>query len=390
MVNNSDRNLKIFQIGKGWFPEEPGGLNRYFYDCSQSLSNLGVEVSGMVTGSEKDLNMSRNQIESFSLPSDPILRRLCSARKLIRSKLSSSDISLVVSHFSLYTFPALDILERLPLVIHFHGPWALEGHAEGGKDLSVYFKKLLEKSCYQRASSFIVLSEAFQEILHTEYSIPIEKIKIVPGGVDSQHFQTIFSQLEARKRLGWATNRPVAVTVRRLSNRMGLENLIQAFFKVKEKHPDLLLKVVGKGALKNTLEQQIKDLGLGQHIEMLGYVPDEELPFIYRAADFSIVPTISLEGFGLTVIESLAAGTPVLGTPVGGIPEILHPLSSDLVLEGSAPEQLARGISEVLLEIRKLPSSEACQDYVHRCYSWTTIAQHLKSIYTDAAEGKLQ
>jgi glycosyltransferase involved in cell wall biosynthesis len=390
MTDNLDRNLKIFQIGKGWFPEEPGGLNRYFYDCSQALSNSGVEVSGMVTGSKEAFNISRNQIEAFSLPDEPILKRLHSARKVVKNKLSSTDVSLVVSHFSLYTFPALDILEKLPLVVHFHGPWALEGYAEGGKGLSVYFKKLVERSCYQRSVVFIVLSKAFQEILHREYEIPLEKIKIVPGGVNSEHFQPISSQLEARKKLGWETDRPVAVTVRRLSKRMGLENLIQAFSNMKEKHPDLLLKVVGKGALKSTLEQQIKDLGLGQHIELLGYISDEELPFIYRAADFSIVPTISLEGFGLTVIESLAAGTPVLGTPVGGIPEILHPLSSDLVLEGSAPEQLARGISEVLLEIRKLPSSEACQDYVRRCYSWTAITQHLKSIYTDAAEGMLR
>lgn len=390
MIDNLDSKLKIFQIGKGWFPEEPGGLNRYFYDCSQSLSSSGVEVSGMVTGSKRSFNLPSNQIEAFSLPSEPLLKRLYSARRVVKNKLLSTDISLVVSHFSLYTFPALDILERLPLVVHFHGPWALEGRAEGGKDLSVYFKKLLEQSCYKRATSFIVLSEAFQDVLHREYNIPLEKIKVVPGGVNSKHFQTSFSQLEARKKLGWATNRPTAVTVRRLSSRMGLENLIQAFFNIREKHPDLLLKVVGKGALKNTLEHQIKDLGLDQNIEMLGYIPDEELPLIYKAADFSIVPTISLEGFGLTVLESLAAGTPVLGTPVGGIPEILHPLSSDLVLEGSAPEQLARGISEALLEVRKLPGSEACQDYVHRCYSWPTIAQHLKSIYTDAAEGKSQ
>lgn len=390
MADKFDRELKIFQIGKGWFPEEPGGLNRYFYDCSQALGNSGIEVSGMVAGSKEAFDISRDRIEAFSLPDESILKRLYSARRVVKNKISETDISLIVSHFSLYTFPALDIFESLPLIVHFHGPWALEGYAEGGKGLSIYLKKLIEKSCYQRAVVFIVLSKAFQEVLHKEYNIPLARIRIVPGGVDLGHFNIKSSQQEARAKLGWDTNRPIAVTVRRLTKRMGLENLIQAILDVKNKHPDIVLKIIGKGALQNTLKQQIEALGLSQNVELLGYVSDEQLPLIYRAANFSIVPTMSLEGFGLTVVESLAAGTPVLGTPIGGIPEILHPFSSDLVLEGFAPEQLARGISEVLSGIRKLPNAQACQEYARQHYSWPVIAEHLKAIYIAAAEGRFK
>ena len=64
-----------------------------------------------------------------------------------------------------------------------------------------------------------------------------------------------------------------------------------------------------------------------------------QLPLAYRAADLTVVPTVALEGFGLIAVESLAAGTPVLVTPVGGLPEVVAALSPALVLAatGSAP-----------------------------------------------------
>ncbi|MGL5836306.1 MAG: glycosyltransferase, partial [Waterburya sp.] len=128
-------------------------------------------------------------------------------------------------------------------------------------------------------------------------------------------------------------------------------------------------------------QTQIIELELTDNVKLLGYVPDEQLPLCYRAANFSVVPTVALEGFGLIVVESLAAGTPVLGTPIGGIPEILKPFSTDLVFEGYQPEQLARGIMEALSGDRTLPDSQACLDYAQANYNWHKIAQEIKLVY---------
>jgi glycosyltransferase involved in cell wall biosynthesis len=280
--------------------------------------------------------------------------------------------------------PLLNQIKNLPLVTHFHGPWALESDVETSKTMAIWVKKILEQIVYSKSSNFIVLSQAFSNILHQEYKIPLEKIHIIPGGVDLNYFQIPLSPTEARIKLGWSLDRPILFCVRRLAKRMGLENLIAAIDKVRHYHRDILLYIAGKGALATSLQAQIEELDLTNHIQLLGYVPDEQLPLAYRAANFSVVPTISFEGFGLIVVESLAAGTPVLGTPVGGIPEILQPFSEDLLFEDSSVEKLAQGIIEALSNQRQLPSSQACQAYVEANYAWQAIATQIKSVYKKA------
>ena len=380
--------LKILQLGKGWFLEEPGGLNRYFYDCTHYLSKEEIDVQGFVAGSEQVVTSSAGIVHAFASSKSSLQARWMGARQAIRQCLNATEINVVVSHFALYTFPVLSQIGKHPLVVHFHGPWALESKAEGTNAIVTQLKKYLEQVCYQRAEVFIVLSKAFQTILHQDYGIPLEKIQVIPGGVNPDHFHTPLSRAEARQKLGWESDRPTLVAVRRLAKRMGLENLLHAIARVKEKHPDILLKIAGKGALRESLKTQIKTLGIEQQVELLGYVPDDQLPLIYRAANFSVVPTVALEGFGLIVIESLAAGTPVLGTPIGGIPEILRPFSNDLVLEGCEVEHLEQGIIQALDGTRSLPTDQACHTYVRERFAWPIIAKQLQTIYAAAAEGK--
>lgn len=381
--------MQALLIGKGWFPEEPGGLNRYFYDCVNTLPEVGVDVQGLVAGSDQGLAGADHRVQAFARPQDSIWTRWAGIRRAMAQTLNQHPPAVVVSHFSLYTFPVLSQLDHYPLVVHFHGPWALEGKAEGGHAVAIQLKKWVEQVCYRRAVTFIVLSKAFQEILHREYGVPLKHIHVVPGGVCAEHFDINLSPLQAREILGWQPEAPTFVAVRRLAHRMGLENLIEAIAQVRQHHPTVQLKLVGKGALQETLLTMIHDLDLTANVELLGYIPDEKLPLIYRAADCSVMPTISLEGFGLSIVESLAAGTPVLGTDVGGIPEILSPLSPQLMLAGAAPDQLAAGLGAVLSGTRTLPSAAECRAYVHQHFDWPIVAQQLQEIYANAAKGAL-
>jgi glycosyltransferase involved in cell wall biosynthesis len=342
---------------------------------------VGVEVSGLVVGSDRVKESSGGRVNVFAAPENSTWQRSLNIRKAIGRTLARAEYDLVAAHFALYVFPALDLLGKTPLVMHFHGPWALESQAEGGGRLSTCGKWALEKIVYNRVNGFIVLSEAFRQVLHKTYNVPLEKIFIVGGGIDTKDFNLGLTIAQARQKMGWQQDRRIILCVRRLVQRMGLENLITAIDLVRKQNPDVLLLIAGKGAIAENLRLQIQELQLEDHVQLLGFVSDQDLAIAYRAAELSIVPTVSLEGFGLIVIESLAAGTPVLGTPIGGIPEILQPFKPDLILEGSTVKQLAQGMIEALSGQRQMPSAEACQEYVRQNYDWQAIASQMKSVY---------
>jgi glycosyltransferase involved in cell wall biosynthesis len=166
---------------------------------------------------------------------------------------------------------------------------------------------------------------------------------------------------------------------------MGLETLIDAWTDVVARHPEALLLIAGTGPLRDDLQAQIERLGLTQHVRLLGFVPDPSLPYLYRAADVSVLPTVALEGFGLTTIESLAAGTPALVTPVGGLPEVVRGLSDALLLPDASAPALAHGIATAFSAPDRLPSAAACRAFVEAHYAWPAIAARTARVYEQVA-----
>jgi glycosyltransferase involved in cell wall biosynthesis len=169
---------------------------------------------------------------------------------------------------------------------------------------------------------------------------------------------------------------------------MGLENLIAAFARVRAAQPDALLYIAGTGPLRADLEAEIRARDLTDHVRLLGFVPDRDLPSAYRAADLSVVPTVRLEGFGLITVESLAAGTPVLVTPVGGLPETVGALSEALVLPAATVDALAHGLTAALRTPTSLPSRSSCRAYARSTFGWPAIARRTREVYAEAAHAR--
>jgi len=165
---------------------------------------------------------------------------------------------------------------------------------------------------------------------------------------------------------------------------MGLENLISAMATVRRAVPEALLLIAGRGPLAAELDARIEALDLHDHVRLLGFLPDDALPLAYRAADLTIVPTVALEGFGLITIESLAAGTPVLVTPVGGLPETVRTLSPSLILEGVDTDALTDGLVQALRGTLPLPDESTCQTYARTHYAWPVLARRIRAVYEEA------
>jgi glycogen synthase len=268
--------------------------------------------------------------------------------------------------------------------MHFHGPWAAETQAEGAADLASRIQHRIEAAVYARCQIHIVLSMAFGRVLETRYGVDPARIRIVPGCVDAARFGVPMERRSARQALDLPTDRPIVLTLRRLVRRMGLEDLVDAMATVRKHVPDALLLIVGRGTIEAELRERIAAIGLQHHVRMMGALPDAQLPLVYRAADLSVVPTLMLEGFGLTTVESLAAGTPVLVTPVGGLPEAVSDLSESLVLPASGVAALAAGLTDALRGTLRLPDAEACRTYARSRFDIPVIAAKTAQVYREA------
>jgi glycosyltransferase involved in cell wall biosynthesis len=369
-----------------WFPETPGGVNRVYRGLVQHLPAAGVEVTGLVTGTEAVLTSSNGRVTSVCPTDAPLAVRCWRWRAAICRAIAQHPAVLPAVHFALYAFPALDRLARRPIVVHFHGPWALESREEGVGPLVTRIKAGLERAVYRHGVGFIVLSKAFGHILSDAYAIPPDRIRVVPGGVDVAAFSQPLSRTDARRVLGWSVERPTFLAVRRLVRRMGLENLIEAAGLVRESEPDALFLIAGTGPLEAELGGRIRAADLQDTVRLLGAIPEDSLPLAYRAADLTVVPTVRLEGFGMVVPESLAAGTPVLVTPVGGLPEAVAGLAADLVVPDSAPAVLADAFKRFLRGELRLPDESACRAYARARYDWPVVAGLTAAAYREYAQ----
>lgn len=357
-------------LGKGWFPAQLGGLDRYYRDLLEHLP----EARGVVLGDDAD---APGQVAAVSDHGKPLPLRLLAFWRA--AQRLADDVDLVDVHFALYALAPLYVgrLRRKPVVLHFHGPWADENVLAGdGSALRRRARRMIERAAYRKAVSSVVLTSAFRQVLVERYGIRPWDIVVAPPGVDLGRF-TPGSRADARRSLTLDERAFVAVAVRRLTPRMGLEVLLDAWAVAVDELPEhSRLLIAGDGPLGYRLQAAITERGLGASVRMLGRISDAELVELYRAADVAVVPSLGHEGFGLVVIEAAACGTPSIVSSVGGLPEAVGTLDPSLIV---APGD-AGALGERLLRARhELPSPTRTREHAER-FTWGAAAHRQRNL----------
>jgi len=362
-------------LGYGWFPDRLGGLNRYYRDLLEHLP----EATGVVVGRDAS---TPARVAGVSGHGRPLPLRLLAVWRAAQQ--AAGDAEVVDAHFALYALAPLWLgrLRRKPVILHFHGPWAAESVAAG--DGSVVRRRArleLERAAYRRADQAVVLTSAFRQVLVERYRVPPWIVNVQPPGVDLERFAP-GSREAARRELGLTADAFVAVSVRRLVARMGLELLVGAWRDaVAELPAGGTLLIAGDGPLEGRLRELAAAAGVGDSIRLLGRVSDETLVSLYRAADVAVLPTLEHEGFGLVVLEAAACGTPSIVTSVGGLPEAVAGLDPSLIVppgdQAALRERLLRAVSD-------RPGREASRAYAEG-YSWEAVAARHRAIARRAA-----
>jgi glycosyltransferase involved in cell wall biosynthesis len=242
-------------------------------------------------------------------------------------------------------------------------------------------KRWVERSVYRKTDAFIVLSGAFKRILVERFGLAPWTIDVVPPGVDVELFKPS-DRAATRRQLGLSESAWIAIAVRRLTPRMGLEVLLSSWA-LPEIGDDGLLLIVGDGPFRQDLERFAARSGLANRVRFLGQVSDDQLVAYYQAADVCVVPSTDLEGFGLVVLESLACGTPVIASDVGGLPEALAGLDPTLLVPPGNVTSLAGRLEAARSLAIPLPSQPECRAYAEQ-FSWSAVAERTKKIYRQA------
>jgi glycosyltransferase involved in cell wall biosynthesis len=175
---------------------------------------------------------------------------------------------------------------------------------------SQFWKRIFlpfEKRTYRLADKIICDCEDTKRVLLERYEIPEAKLIVITCAIDSKNFFFLNQQKSPGSIL----------YIGRIDKRKGIEFLIRSMPYVVQQIPDARLLVGGKGSDLEKMKSLVKQLGIGQNVTFLGFVPDDQLNLMYNRAQCVVVPSI-FEGFGMTAIEALAAGTRVVGTDVDG------------------------------------------------------------------------
>lgn len=251
-----------------------------------------------------------------------------------------------------------------------------------GTDINVYpsfpMIRPMIRWTLREASALIAVSAALKSAM-AALGTDENKIRVVPNGVDSQRFQNS-NQEAARRQLNLPPDGQLILSVGALIPSKGHQLLIRAFSRIAVERGNVRLCVLGEGTFRTELEQLITRLGMDGKIQLPGKRANEQLPLWFNAADVSCLAS-AREGWPNVVTESLACGTPVVATRVGGIPEILHSRELGILTE-QTEEGLAAGLEQALSKKWDRPEISR----VTRERTWETVAAEVEGIFVEEME----
>ena len=175
---------------------------------------------------------------------------------------------------------------------------------------------------------------------------------VAPACIDPAHLRAYPAQKDIRTRYGLAEG-PLFLTVARLQEHKGLHYLIEAVPEVLASFPSARFAIVGKasGAEQEAYRQRLLDqsakLGVSENVSFLGYVPDKDVAALFREASALVHPATS-EGYGLTLLEAMILGVPVVAAAADGPKEIIQHNKNGLLVPAADPASISAVVKDLL------------------------------------------
>ncbi len=353
------------------------GIGRHVLEVARRLQHRGHDPFVLARGRSFDSwrEVDVEGIEVHRVPSFPIQPFHQRAARLVLDRwLQDGARGADLLHVHLPLFPRLRT--GLPIVATFHSPMLSDtcAIAEPGPRARAIrlnarlFSRHHEQWYLDNARELIAVSSGVARELAQHYRLDGRMPLVVPNGVDAGFFDGTRRPMAP----------PVVLYVGRLGYRKGLLRLLEAFALLSQR-VDCRLALVGEGPLEATLRASAQRLGIAQQIDLAGFVPPEGVrAWLGRAS--CLVNAADYESGPLTLLEAMAAGTPVVSTRTGLVAELADP--APLLVVEPTPEALASGIARVLADPPAAQRRAAdAQSLVRQRFSWDRVVDAIEDAY---------
>ncbi len=324
------------------FPPDVGGMEQYVGWTARVLAREGFDVTVVTTGRSRRTTREDFhgvpviRLGTWATLSNTPVSPLWPAQ--LRRLLTALDVDVVNAHapvpgiadVAAYVSPA-------PVVLTYHSGSLVKGGHPVDPALRAYERRVLPR-VFDRCAELVAVSPV--AMTHAT-----GRAHLVPPGVDTDSFSPPAP--------GSPRDRTVLYVgrVERTSRWKGLQVLVDALPALRERVPDARLAVVGTGDDVPHLTARAERLGVADMVEWRGAVDHADLPEHYRSAGVTVLPSLTeSESFGITLVEAMASGCPVVGSDVGGIPHVVRDGVDGLLTPPGDHAALADALATVLLD----------------------------------------
>jgi len=380
--------VKVVQVIPEFPPPLIGGGGYHVYNLAKELVRRDVDVTVFTLNVGNTFLLKKTEVEThfgkvkvFRVPASYIPKTTYPiAPKLIPLLLKENPDIIHAHGYQVFTTDAaltVSKIKKIPLVLTLHG------FPRGFDKLThrAYFN-LIGKETLKRAKKIISVSRMVAHEFRV-IGVPKEKIAIVPNGVDLEEYKQLPTGDLFRKRLDIKENEKVVLTVGRLEKIKGFQYLIKALPSIIKEVGSTKLVLAGPdfnyGA---TLKKLTEETNVQDHVIFYGPINGKEKFEAFSAANIVAVPSL-YEGFGMLLLEAMAAGKPLVATNTGAAPEIIQNGKNGILAASGNVEDLAGKIIKLLSDdqLMYLISQESRKTV--EAFNWEKISEQIHKLYID-------
>jgi glycosyltransferase involved in cell wall biosynthesis len=272
-----------------------------------------------------------------------------------------------------------------PVVVQLHAPLAMLAEYMEWPDKESDFYRVgtfMEELSIKRADALMACSGNIADFTAHFFRVPPESIDVVHCGVDDEAFRPPDERSKSPQR-------PTVLFVGNIADNKGVQIVLEAVLKIRPRHPNILLQIVGKSSDDKRLELQSRasSEGAGAHVEFPGFVDRDGLPPYYRNADVFCSPAQYEGGVANVYIEAMACGCPVVASTAGGASEAVIHEETGLLVPPLDVEAVATALDRVLVNpALRHQMGEAARKRVEQYFGMEKYIQRVLATYKRAIE----